>query len=277
LLGVLLAYRAAEAYTHPKRVRPDIVPSDLELTYEDVRLTTDDGVSLVGWFLPGTNGAAVLLIHGIGGNRSDLIGIARAHNRRGFSVLLLDLRAHGDSGGSASTMGVREVYDLRAAARYLAARPEVSNGQIGAFGVSLGGGVVITAAAQVPEIRAVAVDGAFSSVEWLIDNQFATFVRLPSWLGPMVVKLGSWQAGISVEEAAPIRHVKDISPRPLLLIHGGADQTIFPENSRLLAQAAGEPTELWILPDVKHVDGYYAMNDEYLGRIIGFFERSLLS
>lgn len=273
---VTTAYRAAAHYTHPNRHPAVATPDRFGLGYQELRLQTDDGLRLAAWYVPSRNRAVLILVHGIGANRGDLLEIARDLAARGYGLLLLDLRAHGESEGQVSTLGVSELHDVRAAVRYLRERPEVDPERIGIYGDSLGAAVAIMAAAELAELKAVVADSGFASVDWLVRHQFNAFVRLPAWLAPLVVGIGSWQAGVDANEIAPVRRIALISPRPILLIHGERDDVFLVQNTLLLAEAARDPKDVWILPNVGHVGAYSSDPRAFIDRVAGFFDRWLL-
>lgn len=273
--GLLLPYRAASNYTQPARSALFGNPRDYDLDYEEVRLRTADGLTLAAWYVPSENRAALVLIHGIGTNRADLLPLTRDLAQRGFGVLLFDLRAHGQSEGDISTLGVLEVLDVRSAVDYLLGRPDVDPGRLGVYGNSLGAAIAIMAAAEIAELRSVVADSGFASVEWIVRNQFNSLVRLPAWTAPLVLIFGSWQSGVDPSQIAPVDRIRRISPRPIMLIHGERDTTFAVQNTHLLSEAAGEPKEVWIVPRVDHAAAYGADPSRYVERVGGFFERAL--
>jgi dipeptidyl aminopeptidase/acylaminoacyl peptidase len=275
VFGLGLAYRGAANYTHPVRVTPAQTPADYGMPFEDARFVTEDGLRIAAWYVPSRNRAAVILVHGIGTNRADPLAFGRDLHARGYGLLLLDLRAHGDSGGSVSTLGLHEVRDVRAAFRFVASRADVDPERIGVYGYSLGAATAIMAAAEMREIRAVVADSAFASAEWLVANQFRNLVNLPPWMAPVVLAIGGLQAGVNPRAVAPVNYVGTIAPRPLFIIHGERDDIILVDNARLLAEAAGQPTETWIAPDAPHVGAYGRYHDEYLARVTQFFDTAL--
>lgn len=195
LIVLFLAYDAASHWTHPTRTLPDRTLAVYGLPYEDVQLVTEDGLRLAAWYVPSRNRAALLVLHGLGGNRGGDLALVRDLAELGYGVLVPDLRAHGGSDGTVSTLSLHEVRDVRAATRYLRRRPDVDPERTGIYGASLGAAVAIMAAAEMPELKAVAADSSFASVEWLVQQQFDRIEQLPAWLAPVVVTMGSWQAG----------------------------------------------------------------------------------
>jgi dipeptidyl aminopeptidase/acylaminoacyl peptidase len=242
--------------------------------YESTRLVAEDGLSVAAWYVPPadrTLAPALVLVHGIGSNRSELLGITRDLAARGYALLLPDLRAHGESEGRVSTLGLHEVRDLRAAVDDLARRPEVDSDRLGILGFSLGAATAIMATAAIPAVKAVVADSGFASVEWLIRNQFQAFFRLPSWIAPLMLRLGSWQAGVDAALIAPVRHIAGIGPRPVLLIHGDQDTLFHVDNLHLLAEAAGPHAETWVVVGAGHVGAYGADSRAYVERVDTFF------
>jgi predicted acyl esterase len=118
-------------------------------TKTDHALTMGDGVTLAATLYtpdgaaPAGGWPAVLMLHGLGQNRSVMNAVAEAHLvQHGYAVLTVDARGHGASGGQSSLVGPREVADYAAALSWLRLRPGVSDRNVGALGSSLGGGSV---------------------------------------------------------------------------------------------------------------------------------------
>jgi dipeptidyl aminopeptidase/acylaminoacyl peptidase len=158
--GLLIGYVgyvivAAEMYAQPARLSlGGVTPRDKGLTYEEVTLTTVDGLSLKGWYLPSRNRAALILLHGYGGNRLEVLERAALLAEHGYGVLLYDERASGESGGDQRTFGWRDVNDVPLAVAYLQARSEIDPHRIGLLGFSIGGQIALRAAAQSDRIKA---------------------------------------------------------------------------------------------------------------------------
>jgi predicted acyl esterase len=129
---------------------------------QDLTLRMDDGVQLAATlYVPSTapppaGYPAIVLFHGLGGKRQDLAAVAQRFVGP-FAVLALDQRGHGQSGGLVSIDGPREIADAREVFRQLAARPEIDDAKIGAWGISLGGGAVLRSLVEGVPWAAVAV------------------------------------------------------------------------------------------------------------------------
>ena len=155
---IIPAYMASRAI-HPERFPiGSLTPMDVALNYEDVALTTVDGIRLSGWYVPAKNGAAVIAVHAYNGNRTGVIYHAKMLADHGYGVLLFDLRAHGESGGDVFAFGWDADKDISAALAYLQNRTDVDPNRIGALGLSIGAEVVLQAAANTDEIKAVVAE-----------------------------------------------------------------------------------------------------------------------
>lgn len=269
-----LADRATHAFLHRDRMPVAELPREEGLRGEHVKFLSQDGLRLAAWYFPSRNGAAVVVCHGLGVNRGEVMDFARFLCRAGYGALLFDFRAHGESEGEIISLGYYEALDVIGAAEFLKTRPDVEPEKIGLIGVSLGGSAAVLAAAQYTDLRAVVVDSTFTSVTALVRRQFRNFINLPAWFAPLIVWAGQRQLKVKVSLIQPVAAIARISPRPLLVIHGSADELIDVENGLELYRAAREPKELWIVHDSPHAQGIVTHGDEYVRRVVGFFDRA---
>ena len=251
-------------------------PTDLDLAYEDVAIRADDGVELLGWYVPSTNGAAVVLLSGAGGVRSDELDHAAVLARHGYGVLLLDVRGHGGSGGDAMLWGWDGDRDVRAAVDYLAARPDVSDGRIAALGMSMGAEEAIGAAGSDDRLRAVVAEGATARGVRDEGNR-ATGV------GGWFTRYADWATSHAADlmtGAKPPTKVRDAiaaaSPRPIMIIAGGTQPAEIDAAHAWIA-ASGDNTELWIAPGAGHTQAFARLPAEWERRAVAFLDRSLLT
>lgn len=275
LIVPLWSYSSVNAYIHPMRHVPTRTPAGEGLSFSDIRLQTNDGLHLAAWFVPGTRKEALILIHGIGSNRAEMLPLAHDLQARGYNLLLVELRAHGQSEGDTSTLGVREVEDARAAAMYLQHTPGVDSQRIGILGLSLGSAVAIMGTAAVPEIHAVVADSVFASARWLVEHQLNSLVTLPTWFGPALLTVGGFAAGISPDDVSPVAAAAQLGHTPLLVIQGERDGLFAPENARLVVGAASGPAELWMEPEAGHVGVYGLDPARYIDRLDAFYTHAL--
>ncbi len=254
-LGNRWVDRSADALLYPRRTQPSQTPADFGLTAETVRIPVD-GLELVAWYIAPTeagNGAALIYVHGFGGNRSALLEQAAAMHQAGYGALLLDMRNHGESGDAITTWGPAEARDIVAAYNYLRARPEIDLGRIGLVGKSMGGAAVALAAPQLPELAALVVESTYSSFEENLPNILPSIARAPAFLAPSVLNRMTAVAGEPLDEAHVANMVAGLN-LPLLVIHGERDQLVPTEQGRAIFDAASEPKMLYTVPGAGHLD-----------------------
>jgi len=278
LVGLLLLiyvghpYYLSRGWSRPERLAVCCTtPDDYGMDYEAVSFETGDGLTLRGWYVPSRNRAAVILSHPMASNRIAGLEVAEVLARYGYGVLLFDLRAHGESDGDALPFGGNEREDVRGAAAYLQTRADIDPDRIGAMGMSLGAQVSILGAAGTPAIRAVVADAPCCTRA----EDFPPPSNLGEWLyvpyDLVFFQMLQWHTGVSDPESVQ-KAVARISPRPMLFIGGGSDQSMLEHHYR----AAGEPKELWIIPEAGHIAGLDVRPEEYEERIVGFFDKALL-
>ncbi len=264
-----LSYRGAQFYLHPARAQssPGETPAHFGAGYQDVTLTTTDGIDLAAWYTPTRNSALILVAHGYGAARSAEMHAFFA--RHSYGVLSWDARAHGASEGETCTWGVREVLDVEAAVDFV--HEQTAVGQIGAYGQSMGGATLIEAAAVYPQIEALVADSAFTAIEEMLVEVVATPL-----LRPGMRFFVRWETGLSPDDLRPVDRIGAISPRPVFILQGQGDAMVPPNSARRLYQAAGEPRQLWTEPGVGHVGLYSAYPTMFEQKVIGFFDRYLV-
>ncbi|MBI1879621.1 MAG: alpha/beta fold hydrolase [Chloroflexi bacterium] len=242
------------------------------IPHQDITLTTADGLKLSGWYVPGTQANAIVIVHGIHANRAYLLPQAKILAQAGYQLLLFDLRGHGLSEGNMVTYGGREALDVEAAVDYLAALPNVKH--IGALGHSLGGAAVVRAAADDPRLQALVIQSSYSSLAQVVDESFNRFAVLPRWpLAPLVIALAEFRTGIDAERINSLHDLAMMPARPVLVIHSADDDLFPPHYAQEMYDAARGPKELWIIDRAGgHVNPITGHEAEYKERLLKFFE-----
>lgn len=218
----------------PPRLAIPLRPEDFNLRVEEVTITAADGVRLAAWLLPRPGAPAVVLLHGYPAEKGDLLPLAAALEPF-FTVLLVDLRSFGRSGGRVTTLGFRERGDLRRALDLLEAR---GAGAIGVFGLSLGGAVAILTAAEDPRIRAVAAYAPFADLRALGLELYAPLSILRY---PLVELMRVWARlflSVDITRPTPLGAAARLR-MPVLLIHSREDDQIPFAHAERLARALG--------------------------------------
>ena len=249
-------------------------PADRGMTFEEVSIVAADGVRLAAWYVPSTNGAAVVLLGGATNTRSDEIDHAAVLARHGYGVLLLDARGHGESGGDAMLWGWFGETDVRAAVDHLARRADVTEGRIGAVGMSMGAEEAIGAAGTDSRIRAVVAEGA--TARGALDEGAPTagmggwFARYIDWTTAHAADLMT-----SADRPASLRaSIITAAPRPVMIIAAGT-QPPETEAAAAFQDAAPDSVELWVVPDAGHTTAYDVRPAEWETRVIAFLDDTL--
>lgn len=251
------------------RLRPVLLPDG---DAESVSLRAAPDQLVAGSYLAGQGRGAILLLHGIGADRRQMVQRARFLQRRGYAALLIDLPGQGASTASAVTFGLHEAQGVRAALDEL--RRRAPGQRIGVIGVSLGAASLVLCQ-DCGRLDAVVLESMYPTIEDAVADRLR--MRLGALGGPLSSLL-LWQLplrlDISPAQLRPIDHVGQLKA-PLLIAAGSADRhTTLPETQRLFAAAAG-PKELWVVHGAAHVDLHAFAPAEYERRIGAFMARNL--
>jgi alpha-beta hydrolase superfamily lysophospholipase len=268
------AYSAA---THPSHGVFDAPRLGDALERELVYFNSRDGTRLAAWFIRGSRRQTVLMIHGYTACKDDMLSHASFLHAAGYSLLLLDLRACGESAGSAVTLGGWERHDVLAAIEYLQTRDDVDAANLGVFGLSLGASLAILAAVDSPAIRAVVAESAFRSVQSAVQQNFRRFTHLPSFpWAQLTTRLAEWRCNVHAKHVMPEREVSRLRRCALMLIHAVDDEIISVKDSDAIFAQAAEPKTFWRLPSAPHAMAFNLLREEYATRVTAFFDEWLL-
>jgi uncharacterized protein len=282
LVGAYLTYvavRGSRLLVQPE-VRPFLpeyagapaTPADIGLRYENVRFTTDDGVTLWGWFVPAARDTrtAVIILHGFSGHRLPELAafVPWLHERH--HVLQFDFRGHGESDPGHITLGSHERRDVAAAVRFLEGR---GLGPIALFGVSMGASTAIVSAPDLP-VAAVVADAPFAELHHPVANRMRDVGYPLAGLGARVIVAGA-ALRTRTRLRNPLDLVRRIAPRPLLIISPAEDRLIDRRQSEVLYERAAEPKEIYRVPGAGHAEAYAIDPTAYRERVLSFLERHL--
>jgi pimeloyl-ACP methyl ester carboxylesterase len=252
----------------PPRLTIPLRPADYRLTVEEVRISTEDGVRLAGWFTPRAGAPAIVLLHGYPAEKADLLPLAAALAPQ-FATLLVDQRYFGDSGGRATTLGFLERGDLKRMIDFVQARQAPA---VGVFGFSLGGAVALLTAAEDSRIGAIAAYAPFADLRALGRELYAWM-----WLAryPFVEAMLLWSRvlfGADITRPSPAEAATRLGV-PVLLVHSRQDEQIpFTHAERLrTALAANSRAEFEFTDRGRHGE----LPAGFEGRLARFFRRSL--
>ncbi len=275
-LGAFLLFVLYVSYrlVRPPRYVGGWTPSDLGLEYEDISLTTEDGIRLEGWWIDRGSESTVVLLHGYTVSRWAFYvrRMMEYLSGEGYNILTFDFRAHGRSEGRYTTFGNREILDLKAALDWL--RSEAGRGgKVALVGYSMGGVVTVRALAE-----GLADVGVADSPPIHADRSAARglkyFANLPSSLYPLIKAFA--KALVGAENVDAIRYAKDVR-RPLLIVVGSRDPLVRVEEAEefvALNREVNPHVELWV-GEGAHVRVIEAEPEEYRERVLGFLKDHL--
>lgn len=284
-VSALIALFLVHVTFHPPR-RPVLADREAQMRaaasalgarLDDIEITAPDGTPLRAWHIRHEHGSrnAVILLHGVGDNRTGTTGYAQILVEHGYDVLMPDARAHGASGGRIATYGVLEREDIRKWFEWLEARnhPPCIYG----FGESMGGAQLLDSLAVEPRFCAVVAESSFSNFrEIAYDRLGQPFHRGP-WVGRTVLRpvveialaYTRFRYHLDLMSASPEDAVAR-SQVPVMLIHGQADANIPIRHSRRI-RLRDARVVLWEVPGAGHCGAISRAPQEFKSRLLAWY------
>ncbi len=280
--------------THPPRTELYGSPRDFQVILSkpmwfDEKWKNSDSTESVGWLLSrGMTAPAIILSHGYGANRSELLTLSFELWKAGYHVLVYDLRGHGESPVKWSGLGTYEKDDLLSAIKFLKNRKldsgeDFTDGRIGLYGVDLGGYISLVASSQDPMIKAIAVDSVYPDLRHFINYRLKTIVGT-SGLASRIVD-SSWAGSMNElamqfylmrrEDTAPaVESVTTGTNRRFLFITA-KDSGQFDTMTRELFNACKESKELAEVEHSRMNRLYEKESSDYDARVVAFFQQAI--
>jgi pimeloyl-ACP methyl ester carboxylesterase len=255
------------------RERGPNTPDAAGLSITDVEFTSSDGIPLRGWWNPGqTDMPVIIFVHGLNRSRVELLERGTESNRRGYGVLLFDLRNHGESGRAYTTIGVLESRDVCAASMAVKAkagtRPQIL------WGVSMGASSAILAAKACPGFAAIISDSSFLSFRETVAHHLGLIFRLPAFpIANLIVAITGMRMGFDPDDGDVEAAIRQID-LPIMFIAGGADQRMPPALAeRMFKASPNSAKELLVIPGARHGEAFATDRQAYLNSVYQFLER----
>jgi uncharacterized protein len=266
LLGFLGLYFIGSYLTKSSNTTIGLPPSKLNA----IQLQINE---ISGWFHQSdTSNKCVLLLHGVRSNKLSMVNRAEFLNQLGYSTLLIDLQAHGETPGDDITFGLKESDNVKSAIDFLKSK---NCQKIGAIGVSLGGASILLGN-KPANLDAVILEAVYPSIDQAVINRIEQ--RLGAFaanlLAPTLYYQIPLRQNISLNSLKPINAISTLKV-PVLIIGGSEDLHTKIEETKNLFAAANEPKTLWIINEPAHVDFHSFAKDQYETRISDFFSRYL--
>lgn len=243
------------------------------LNYQNVRFDSKSGSTLAGWFMKGSDKkGGVLLMHGIGSNRLEMLKRAQFLNRNGYSVLLFDFQGHGESSGKHITFGFLESLDASAAFDFLFEK--LQNKSVGVIGVSLGGASAVMSDV-LTKADALILESVYPTLEEAVKNRIA--MRIGNWgkyLSPLLTVQLKPRLGFSHHQLKPIDRIHQAKGAVLIII-GSLDQHTTLAESQRMFSAAKQPKSFLSIEGAAHFNLYTHSPKHYQRQILQFFSLHL--
>jgi fermentation-respiration switch protein FrsA (DUF1100 family) len=241
-----------------------------DLNAREVSFKSGSGANVSGWWCPVSNDhGAILLLPGIRANRLSMVERARFLRRAGYSILLIDFQATGETKGDRITFGWKESRDVLAAVEFI--RTMQPTDRVGIIGSSLGGAAALFASPPL-KVDGLILESVYPTIA------IATKNRLQNYLGPigrsfapLLLMQLHLQLGVSAAELRPVDHIASVNC-PILVMSGENDRNTRPENTRMLFSRARSSKELWFVKDAGHVNLHGAAKKEYEARVLAFLD-----
>lgn len=271
MLGNIINQRLDESIFFQDRGQITQTPQDYGLAYEEFELTTEDGVALHAWYVPGRGDAGIVMAPGYEDSMSVVLKYAPFLHEAGYHLLMFDPRGQGQSEGALYAFGSFEPEDIEAGIRHL--RQQRGLQQIALFGHSNGASATLIAAARhpYPEVFAVVADSAFANLKLAAqspenaDPFLEALFPVYAWVARLRLGFDLYARTNALSVVDRVSHV--------LFIHGTQDQKVTFQNSQRLYEQAADPKELWLVDGVEHVRAIDTHPDAYARRVLGFLSQ----
>ena len=269
---------AASSLTQFERIPIQTTPAEYGLEYTDISFPSRDGLTLRGWWLDvHDDSPVVVMVHGSTRNRAEpperMMGMAKELVNHGYNVLTFDMRGHGESEGQHISAGLDERNDLLGAIDYI--RQRGITGKIGVLGFSMGAATCLMTTPECEDIAAVVVDGAYADIVSIVESEFANRSDLPGFFLPIILFMTDKLYDVDFTAIKPIEALKDITV-PVFIIHGGQDSMVPVEHAYRLAEVCRNPdSQSWVVPEAEHCEAYIERPEEYVTKVLSFFDDAL--
>ncbi len=264
---------------HPIRWHGDFDPGTMTpaLVYDDVAFRSADGTRLQGWFIPATGSErSVVLVHGVMDHKGGMRHFVEPLHDAGFNILMFDLRGHGRSAGWTVTYGEREKDDVMAAVDYLETMHPEASRQVVGVAWSMGAAAMILAAAEDPRIAAIHVDAPYAATaDMALHIGEPMHDWLAWWLYWTGTALASLEADANLFSLSPAEAAAEISPRPVLIVHGTMDRVVPVAQGRKVFNSCLPPRTLVEVPGAGHLETLFIEGPAYEQRLVEFLNDAL--
>ena len=284
----LLLYAGVSWLFSERLIAPDFKPlgpvdaQAFGLPQPETTKIPGDGVTLAAWYFenPRRSRCAVVMLHGFGGRRAEVLAPTPIFWKRGCHLLLYDARGHGESSPALLSFGAHERQDLRLAIGWLERRTQLPQRRIGLIGWSYGAATAIQAAAELPDLAFVVADSSFSSLGDIAraqaEKQFGAWAKI---FIPGALLVSGLRGDFDARDPAPADEIRNVQV-PVLLVHSRQDGFTPVAHSELIYKHADQTHTRLVIPDweAPHAHSYTeapvaytAVVDRFLAELVPEF------
>lgn len=255
-----------------------IFPSQFNLPFEYLSFKNKENIELKGWFIPAPvkSDKTIIFLHGWGLNKGDILANTFFLREKGFNLFYFDFRGSGESGQGPSSIGYFETQDAKSALDYISAIHPQETKHIGIYGLSMGAAVAVYTAAHNKQIECIVAEACYYSYKKVVARWARKHKHVPYFpLVALTLFFVRKRLGVDPEEYCPKNNIKQIAPRPILIINGEQDTLVFPKEAKTLFLAAGKPKQFWLIPGANHTECAQKAGPDYQARLTEFFTKNL--
>lgn len=246
-------------------------PKDYGLEYETVSIITVDGINLSGWFIPGKNKKAIILVHGFEANKIKMLRYCPFLNETGFNILLFDLRYFGESQGKYCSLGYYEKKDIQAAVKFIKDR---GIRDVGILAESMGAAATVLVLKDEGAVKCAVLDSPFSDLRELLLYRGKEDKNLNHWIVKLIEFIVERRLDYSMKWVSPGNEISKINT-PVFVICGQKDQEVPFEQGEELYDKANNPKFIWRV-DCGHTESFNIYAQEYKNKVSRFFNKYLI-
>jgi pimeloyl-ACP methyl ester carboxylesterase len=250
-------------------------PESFGLKSEILKVTSEDSITLTGWFIPSQkiSNATMILLHGIRASKEQMLPMAKTFSNAGFNTVLFDSRAHGESGGKYCTFGYYEKKDISKIIDIL--KQKDSNMIIGIYGTSLGGAIALQAMEIDNRIKCGVIESTFATLREVIsDYMKQMFVFGPMPLSNIALDRAAKIAQFNPDNVKPENSAKNIC-NPVFVAHGDQDANINYSNGfRIFNNLKSVNKEWHLVKGANHFNVSKEGGKEYQEALMNFLKNS---
>jgi len=270
LIGFIIIISLLQFFVNirPPRYYSHDTPDKYGLKYENISFTTSDNIKIKGWLITSKKANGTVIIgHGYPFDKGNILPVAK-FLYPDYNLLYYDHRYFGESSGSISTVGIREIRDIKAALDFV--RKKFGKKPVAFYGFSLSASAMLMSNA---DVNAIIADSAYANLENMIKHIYSIFgpLKYPFVKTTNIISMVFFK--IHPKNVSPAWTIKDIKT-PILVMHGEKDSQIPVENAYLLKKS-NPNIELWIAKDADHGEAYSLYSGEYKKRVKDFLKKNM--